>query len=79
MKKSQTNQKDFLKDLEGVLNLVEKIDNLDLEKTDLKILNNIELLEKDNIDKEDINIIKSKIIKDSEEIKNKYKDLDPKE
>ena len=41
MKKSKINEKEFLKDLEGVLNLVEKIDNLDLEKTDLKTLNKV--------------------------------------
>ena len=38
MKKSQISPESFLKDLEGVLKLVEKIDNLDPEKTDLKKL-----------------------------------------
>ena len=41
-----------------------------------KILNNIKLLEKKDINKKDIDIIESKSTKDSEGIKNKYKDLD---
>ena len=41
MKKSQISPESFLKDLEGILKLVEKVDNLDLEKTDLKVLSKI--------------------------------------
>ena len=41
MKKSQINTEEFLRDLDGILNLVEKIDNLDPEKTDLKVLSKI--------------------------------------
>ena len=41
MKKSQINPKEFLRDLESVLEIVNKIDNLDLEKTDLKLLSKI--------------------------------------
>ena len=41
MKKSKIKQKEYLKDLEMALNLVEKIDNLDPEKTNLKLLNKI--------------------------------------
>ena len=40
-KKPTIKPEEFLKDLEGVLNLVEKIDKLDLEKTDLKTLKKI--------------------------------------
>ena len=41
-----------------------------------KILNNLKLLENENLKKKDISIIKNKLDKDSEEIKNKYKNLD---
>ena len=41
MKKSQTKTEVFIKDLDSVLNLVSKIDNLDPEKTDLKQLNKV--------------------------------------
>ena len=41
MKKSQIKPKEFLRDLDGILNLVEKMDNLDPEKTDLKVLSKI--------------------------------------
>ena len=43
-----------------------------------KILNNLKLLENENLKKKDISIIKNKLDKDSEEIKNKYKNLDSK-
>ena len=41
MKKSQINPESFLKDLEGVLDLVKKVDNIDLEVTNLTQLNKI--------------------------------------
>ena len=39
MKKSKIKPKEYLKDLESVLEIVDKIDNLDPETTDLKLLN----------------------------------------
>ena len=46
MKKSQISPEDFLKDLEGVLDLIKKVDNLNPEVTNLaklgKILKNKE-------------------------------------
>tara|TARA_R110001583_G_scaffold182268_1_gene339961 strand:- start:60 stop:242 length:183 start_codon:yes stop_codon:yes gene_type:complete len=41
MKKSQINPEEYLKDLKDVLEIVNKIDNLDTKKTDLKVLNKI--------------------------------------
>ena len=41
MKKSKIKPKEFLKDLESILEIVDKIDNLDSETTDLKLLNKI--------------------------------------
>ena len=41
MKKSQIKTEEFLRDLESVLEIVDKIDNLDLEKTNLKTLTKI--------------------------------------
>ena len=41
MKKSKIKPKEYLKDLESVLEIVDKIDNLDPETTDLKLLNKI--------------------------------------
>tara|TARA_Y100000034_G_C6774181_1_gene345556 strand:- start:528 stop:710 length:183 start_codon:yes stop_codon:yes gene_type:complete len=41
MKKFQIKPKEYLKDLNSILDLVDKIDNLDPETTDLKALNKI--------------------------------------
>ena len=41
MKKSKIKPKEYLKDLKDVLDIVNKIDNINLESTDLKVLNNI--------------------------------------
>ena len=41
MKKSKIKPKEYLKDLENILDIVNKIDNLDSETTDLKLLNKI--------------------------------------
>ena len=41
MKKSKIKPKEYLKDLNSILDLVNKIDKLDLETTDLKALNKI--------------------------------------
>tara|TARA_R110001583_G_scaffold138269_1_gene289871 strand:- start:504 stop:686 length:183 start_codon:yes stop_codon:yes gene_type:complete len=41
MKKSPISPESFLKDLEGVLDLVKKVDNIDLEVTNLTQLNKI--------------------------------------
>ena len=41
MKKSKIKPKEYLKDLEKVLEIVDKIDNLNPETTDLKLLNKI--------------------------------------
>ena len=38
MKKSKIKAKDFINDLESILEIVDKIDNLDPEKTDLPLL-----------------------------------------
>ena len=38
MKKSKIKPKEYLKDLESVLEIVDKIDNLNPETTDLKLL-----------------------------------------
>ena len=41
MKKSKIKPKEYIKDLKDVLDIVNKIDNINLESTDLKVLNNI--------------------------------------
>tara|TARA_R110002020_G_scaffold338575_1_gene553879 strand:+ start:174 stop:356 length:183 start_codon:yes stop_codon:yes gene_type:complete len=41
MKKSKIKPEEYLKDLNSLLDLVDKIDNLDPEVTDLKVLNKI--------------------------------------
>lgn len=41
MKKSKIKPKEYLKDLESILEIVDKIDNLNPETTDLKLLNKI--------------------------------------
>jgi hypothetical protein len=41
MKKSKIKPEEYLKDLNSLLDLVEKIDNFDPEVTDLKVLNKI--------------------------------------
>ena len=41
MKKSKIKPKEYLKDLDSVLEIVDKIDNLNPETTDLKLLNKI--------------------------------------
>ena len=41
MKKSKIKAKEYLKDLESVLEIVDKIDNLNPETIDLKLLNKI--------------------------------------
>jgi heme oxygenase len=41
MKKSQIKTKEYLKDLESILEIVDKIDNLNPETTDLKLFNKI--------------------------------------
>ena len=41
MKKSQINPKEYLKDLDSILEIVDKIDNLDLQTIDLDQLKKI--------------------------------------
>ena len=41
MKKSKIKPKEFLKDIESILELVNKIDNIDPENTDLSKLNQV--------------------------------------
>ena len=41
MKKSQIRPKEFLKDLDSILEIVDKIDNLNPETTDLNLLKKI--------------------------------------
>ena len=41
MKKSQINPKEYLKDLDSILEIVDKIDNLNLETIDLNLLKKI--------------------------------------
>ena len=41
MKKSKFKIKEYLKDLDSVLEIVDKIDNLNPETTDIKLLNKI--------------------------------------
>ena len=41
MKKPQIKPKEYLRDLNSILDLVDKIDNLDFETTDFKVLNKI--------------------------------------
>jgi len=41
MKKSKFKIKEYLKDLDSVLEIVDKIDNLNPESTDIKLLNKI--------------------------------------
>ena len=41
MKKSKIKPKEFLKDLNSILDIVDKIDKLDPEVTDFKVLNKI--------------------------------------
>ena len=41
MKKSKIKPEEYLGDLEDILEIVDKIDNLNTEKTDLKLLNKI--------------------------------------
>ena len=49
MKKSKIKPKEYLKDLDSVLEIVDKIDNLNPETTDLKLLNKIILNKKKEI------------------------------
>ena len=60
MKKSKIKLEDFSKDLNNILELVSKVDNLDFE----------------NLEDKDLRKISKEIKKTAKFIKNKYKDLD---
>ena len=62
MKKSKIKLEDFSKDLNNILELVSKVDNLDFE----------------NLEDKDLRKISKEIKKTDKFIKNKYKDLDTK-
>ena len=62
MKKSKIKLEDFSKDLNNILEIVSKVDNLDFE----------------NLEDKDLRKISKEIKKTDKFIKNKYKDLDTK-